>query len=280
MSATRATVEERDNPVKHSDITLRIGRPFSYPSLTLRFITLTQNTRLSEHLPVVRIRPTTSPENDGGARRADYNDSQPPYTTSTSYSHDARSPSSPTLQNFQDSSLLRSRPQSSTSLSGGGAGSGFTAGGGSGLPQTTPAAVPSQPFFQQRQSSTSSSSAAPVDSSAAFAAPPSPTLTRLNDFFEQPWVRTGIPEILYIKRSKRLSDRWSSQVAFPGGRQEPEDENALYTALRETWEEVGIDLAEKNQFLEIGQLDDREITTSLGKRLLMVLSPFGEWEHF
>ena len=28
-------------------------------------------------------------------------------------------------------------------------------------------------------------------------------------------------------------------------------------------------------YLEIGQLDDREITTSLGKRLLMVLSPFG-----
>lgn len=43
--------------------------------------------------------------------------------------------------------------------------------------------------------------------------------------------------------------------------------------MRQTWEELGIDLAEKD-YLSIGQLDDREITTSLGKRLLMILSPF------
>lgn len=45
------------------------------------------------------------------------------------------------------------------------------------------------------------------------------------------------------------------------------------TAMRETWKEIGLDLAERD-FLRIGQLDDREITTSLGKRLLMILSPF------
>lgn len=44
-------------------------------------------------------------------------------------------------------------------------------------------------------------------------------------------------------------------------------------AMRQTWEEIGLDLAERD-FLCIGQLDDREITTSLGKRLLMILSPF------
>lgn len=43
--------------------------------------------------------------------------------------------------------------------------------------------------------------------------------------------------------------------------------------MRQTWEEIGLDLAE-NAYLSIGQLDDREITTSLGKRLLMILSPF------
>lgn len=48
----------------------------------------------------------------------------------------------------------------------------------------------------------------------------------------------------------------------------------MYTALRETWEEIGIDLAESN-FAQVGRLDEREITTSLGKRLLMILSPFG-----
>jgi hypothetical protein len=37
---------------------------------------------------------------------------------------------------------------------------------------------------------------------------------------------------------------------------------------------VGIDLAER-EFVQVGRLDEREITTSLGKRLLMILSPFG-----
>ena len=54
-------------------------------------------------------------------------------------------------------------------------------------------------------------------------------------------------------------------VAFPGGRMEADDEDGLFTAMRHTWEEIGIDLAE-NDYVSIGQLDDREITTSLGKR--------------
>ena len=45
--------------------------------------------------------------------------------------------------------------------------------------------------------------------------------------------------------------------------------------MRQTWEEIGLDLAESN-YTCVGQLDDREITTSLGKRLLMILSPFGQ----
>lgn len=47
----------------------------------------------------------------------------------------------------------------------------------------------------------------------------------------------------------------------------------MYTAMRQTWEEIGLDLAE-SAYTPIGQLDDREITTSLGKRLLMILSPY------
>lgn len=44
--------------------------------------------------------------------------------------------------------------------------------------------------------------------------------------------------------------------------------------MRQTWEEIGLDLAESD-YTCVGQLDDREITTTLGKRLLMILSPFG-----
>jgi len=49
--------------------------------------------------------------------------------------------------------------------------------------------------------------------------------------------------------------------------------------MRQTWEEIGLDLAERD-FTCVGQLDDREITTSLGKRLLMILSPFGTIPEF
>jgi hypothetical protein len=48
--------------------------------------------------------------------------------------------------------------------------------------------------------------------------------------------------------------------------------------MRQTWEEIGLDLAESD-YTCVGQLDDREITTSLGKRLLMILSPFGQFQH-
>lgn len=83
------------------------------------------------------------------------------------------------------------------------------------------------------------------------------------------------PQIMFIRRTSRPSDRYSSHIAFPGGRSEPSDTSSHYTALRETWEEIGVDLAER-EFALVGRLDDREITTSLGKRLLMILSPFGE----
>ncbi len=52
--------------------------------------------------------------------------------------------------------------------------------------------------------------------------------------------REGEWHLLYIRRSERKRDRHSGQVAFPGGRVEPEDRDIVHTALRETHEEVGI----------------------------------------
>ncbi|KIM26619.1 hypothetical protein M408DRAFT_330554 [Serendipita vermifera MAFF 305830] len=113
----------------------------------------------------------------------------------------------------------------------------------------------------------------------------------IQDFFELDWVNApgARAEILYLRRTKgdtqplangkpnengkRKRKDAESHVAFPGGRMEDGDEDGLYTAMRQTWEEIGLDLAERS-FTCVGQLDDREITTSLGKRLLMVLSPY------
>jgi 8-oxo-dGTP pyrophosphatase MutT (NUDIX family) len=51
------------------------------------------------------------------------------------------------------------------------------------------------------------------------------------------------PEILFIERAERAGDPWSGHMAFPGGRRDPVDGTLVDTAIRETREEVGIDLA-------------------------------------
>ena len=48
--------------------------------------------------------------------------------------------------------------------------------------------------------------------------------------------------ILLIRRSERSGDPWSGHLALPGGRQDPIDGDLLETAVRETREEVGIQL--------------------------------------
>ena len=53
----------------------------------------------------------------------------------------------------------------------------------------------------------------------------------------------GEARLLFIKRSERKSDPWSGHVAFPGGRTDVADTSTLATAVRETFEEVGLDLA-------------------------------------
>ena len=62
------------------------------------------------------------------------------------------------------------------------------------------------------------------------------------------------PELLMIKRAEAEHDPWSGHVACPGGRKEPGDRDLEETAVRETWEETGIDLRTIGRVL--GTLDD------------------------
>ncbi len=78
-------------------------------------------------------------------------------------------------------------------------------------------------------------------------------------------------QLLFIRRAEVPGDPWSGHMAFPGGRMDPGDADPLRTALRETQEEVGLDLAARGELL--GRLDD--VQGSAGGRVLpLAISPF------
>ncbi len=64
----------------------------------------------------------------------------------------------------------------------------------------------------------------------------------------------GDPELLMIKRADAEGDPWSGHIACPGGRMEPADADLAATAIRETLEETGVDVARDGRML--GHLDD------------------------
>lgn len=61
-------------------------------------------------------------------------------------------------------------------------------------------------------------------------------------------------DLLFIRRAVRAGDPWSGQIGLPGGRLDPVDASLEETALRETFEEVGIDLRAHGRVL--GALDE------------------------
>lgn len=79
-------------------------------------------------------------------------------------------------------------------------------------------------------------------------------------------------EVLFIRRAEHPLDPWSGHMAFPGGRQDPEDNGDLYaTALRETAEEIGVDL--RAHGAPLGHLTDIP-AIARGKRVGMVIRPY------
>ena len=56
-------------------------------------------------------------------------------------------------------------------------------------------------------------------------------------------------QVLFVKRAEKISDPWSGQTAFPGGKRDPEDRNLKETVVRETLEETRINLLVGCRFL-------------------------------
>ena len=78
------------------------------------------------------------------------------------------------------------------------------------------------------------------------------------------------PDLLLIRRAEREGDPWSGHMALPGGHAHSSDHDMLATALRETREEVGIDLS-RHELL--GALDEHAARAQ-GRFIGLVIAPF------
>jgi 8-oxo-dGTP pyrophosphatase MutT (NUDIX family) len=81
----------------------------------------------------------------------------------------------------------------------------------------------------------------------------------------------GGAEVLLIRRAEAPGDPWSGHMAFPGGRRDAVDPSLLATAVRETREEVGLDLDAHGKLL--GRLPDVP-AVARGKRVGLTIAPF------
>lgn len=73
-------------------------------------------------------------------------------------------------------------------------------------------------------------------------------------------------QILFIERATHPGDPWSGNIAFPGGKVEPDDRDPRHAAERETMEELAIDLSQAHY---LGRLSDFD-----GAHLPVLLSCF------
>lgn len=81
-------------------------------------------------------------------------------------------------------------------------------------------------------------------------------------------VFTPSKQLLLMRRAEHPDDPWSGHVSFPGGRVESADADAVAAAIRETREEVGLELRRDEL---IGPLDP---LAAVGGRSGMVIRPF------
>lgn len=78
------------------------------------------------------------------------------------------------------------------------------------------------------------------------------------------------PEVLFIKRATVEGDPWSGHMAFPGGHMEGGDANLVEAAMRETEEEIGLDLTSSRL---IGPLSHQRAAPR-GRTIDMLVAPY------
>ena len=78
------------------------------------------------------------------------------------------------------------------------------------------------------------------------------------------FLKDGEVHLLFTKRTPHLTHH-SGEISFPGGRCEEYDQDSAATALRETWEEIGILPADVNLLAK--PFSSRELIDAVRKLL-------------
>jgi 8-oxo-dGTP pyrophosphatase MutT (NUDIX family) len=94
---------------------------------------------------------------------------------------------------------------------------------------------------------------------------PAMTAPSAGDLTHNPYL-----ELLFIKRAINPLDNWSGQIAFPGGKRDPDDPTLLATCLREVHEEVALKLSTEDL---VGSLNDLQARKK-GHPLEFYVQPF------
>ncbi len=74
--------------------------------------------------------------------------------------------------------------------------------------------------------------------------------------------------MLFIKRAEKAGDPWSGHMAFPGGHRDPSDVDLRAAAMRETQEEIGLDISTATMLGELPRQRPMSVRSN------MLVAPF------
>ncbi|ORX70909.1 hypothetical protein DL89DRAFT_267010 [Linderina pennispora] len=97
-------------------------------------------------------------------------------------------------------------------------------------------------------------------------------LQSLHAFLAHKDVRAARAQVLYIQRAAYPGDPWSGHIGFPGGKREDSDRDDKMTAVRETQEELGLDIGGEG-FEYLGELDTCHAYMWFNLQTMMVVVP-------
>ena len=90
-------------------------------------------------------------------------------------------------------------------------------------------------------------------------------------------------EILLLKRAMNKKDRYSGEISFPGGKFEEKDLNTFTTAIRETHEEIGINIGSDSVHSNyLGEMNNIDMTIDfkyvVRSQIFLVMDLFNEFD--